>query len=57
MSEIDGSRVRGNIQFTESNEVSGMSPTATEAQSELKRKMPFKSTSKPSKPRKVVALR
>lgn len=53
MSEIDGSRVRGNIQFTESNEVSGMSL----AQSELKRKMPFKSTSKPSKPRKVVALR
>lgn len=57
MSEIDGSRVCGNIQITKSNEVSGMSLTATKAQSNLKRKRPLKTTSKQPKPRKVMALR
>ncbi|KAH9650680.1 putative tRNA (met) cytidine acetyltransferase [Citrus sinensis] len=38
MSETNGSRVRDNIQSTESNEVSDMSPMTTEAQSGSKRK-------------------
>lgn len=57
MSETDGSRVRDNIQPIESTEVSDMSPTATEAQSGSKRKRLLRTTSKPPKPRKVMALR
>ena len=57
MSEIDGLRVRDNIQSTESNEVSVMSPTATEAQSRSKRKRSSRTSSKPPQPRKVMALR
>ena len=57
MSEIDGLRVRDNIQSTESNEVSVMSPTATEAQSRSKRKRSSRTSSKPPQLRKVMALR
>ncbi|KAK9175019.1 hypothetical protein WN944_027023 [Citrus x changshan-huyou] len=57
MSETDGSRVRDNIQSTESNEVSDMSPTAMEVQFGSKRKRSSRTSSKPPQPRKVMAPR
>ena len=53
MSETDESRIRDNIQSTESNEVSDMSPMIMEAQSGSK----MHRSSKPPQSRKVKALR
>ncbi|KAK9196105.1 hypothetical protein WN943_004233 [Citrus x changshan-huyou] len=57
MPETDGSIVHENIQSTESNEVSDMLPTATEAQSRSKRKRSSRTSLKPPQPRKVTAPR
>ncbi|KAK9225726.1 hypothetical protein WN943_010770 [Citrus x changshan-huyou] len=55
MSDSGGSRIHESIQSTESNEVSDISPMATGAQSESKRKRSSKTSSKPPQPRKLVA--
>ncbi|KAK9206078.1 hypothetical protein WN943_016349 [Citrus x changshan-huyou] len=57
MSDSGGSRIHESIQSTESNEVSDISPMATGAQSESKRKRSSKTSSKPPQPRKVMAPR
>ena len=57
MSDSGGLRIHESIQSTESNEVSDISPMATGAQSESKRKRSSRTSSKPPQPRKVMAPR
>ena len=57
MTKTNGSRVHDNIQSTESNEVSDMSPIATEAQFKWKRKRSSRTSSKPPQTKKVMAPR
>ena len=47
MSDSGGSRIHESIQSTESNEVSDISPMATEAQFGLKKKRSSRTSSKP----------
>ena len=54
MFETDESRVRDNIQSTESNEVSDMSPMIMKAQFGSKRNRSSRTSSKPPQSRKVI---